>query len=949
MGAGDSLAAVRASLRRAFPLLTLLGLAHCGPSGVDVHASSPPGRSTAAVWSAKPPSPIPALPVEAAPLGRLPADVRPLHYALDLTIVPERERVPGSVAITLNLDRARDVIWLHGRDLNVLRASVEPEGAAPVAATWHVADARAGVAALRLARPVGPGKVTARIAFEAPFARGMDGLYRVERGGASYAFTQLEPMHAREAFPSLDEPAFKAPFDVTLTVPKGAQAVANTRATGSSDAPSGLQRVTFATTEPLPTYLLAWAVGPLDTVEASPIPPNAVRKRPLPLRGVAARGRGPELAFALARTSEIIAHLEEYFGVEYPYDKLDIIAVPERQGAMENAGAITFSEWLILLDERSAPVNQRMDCLSVLTHELAHLWLGDLVTMPWWDDLWLKEAAATWMAARTTQALYPAYELNIDELREVHAAMAEDSLLSARQIRQEIREQHDIFNAFDGITYQKGGGVIAMFERWLGPDTFRQGVRSYLKDHRHGSATVDDLLASLSAAAGRDVAAPFRSFLFQPGVPFVEASLTCGVGGKPASLALRQSRFLPVGSAGSAEDASRTWQIPICARYPKNARGTETAVACALLTEREGTLPLPGEACPAWVLPNADGAGYYRWSLPSADVGKLSAIGASKLNVRERLSLAESLNAAFRRGTTPAAEVMTAIAPLARDPHPAVAVTPMSFVHTAREWLEDGASRAAVEQFGRSLYAPLYRELGWEPRKGKAEESPGTKLLRQQIIVFLTLSARDAGVRKEAAARGKAYVGFGKDGAIHPEAVDPNLAGIALAVAVQEEGPPLFDALAGRLSSIDDERVRAQILHALGAVRDPALAARARALSLDPRVRLNEMMTPIQAQLDQIETREAAWEWFKGHVDAVLDRLPSTSSGYLPLVAMPFCDKRRAAEVESLFSSRIQRLDGGPRNLASTMEVIKLCTAQRDAQLPSLRAFFARPRPGSRG
>jgi cytosol alanyl aminopeptidase len=883
---------------------------------------------------------------EEPPLVRLPSDVRPTRYSLTLEISPERERFSGNVKIELELERARDVIWMHGSDLTVKAASAVAQGSF-VNVKWEQVHPN-GVAALRFDRPVGPGPVTVSIGYDAAFGDGVMGLYRAEKGGARYAFTHFEPVRARQAFPCLDEPIFKTPFDVTLVVPKDAKAVANSSELRREDTSDGRSRVTFATTAPLPTYLLAWAVGPLDVVTSPPIPPNAIRKRPLNLRGVAAQGRGPELTYALARTAEMVGALEDYFGLEYPYDKLDIIAVPQRNGAMENAGAITFREILLLIDDKTASLAQRRYMLVVLAHELAHMWLGDLVTMPWWDDLWLKEAAATWMSDLIVRKLYPEHAFEVDTLEHTHHAMSADSLQTARQIRQEIRELHDIVNAFDDITYDKGGAVIGMFERWVGPEVYRRGLQDYLKKHHSGVASMSDLLASVSAASGKDVATPFRTFLDQPGVPYVEARAVCEGNAATPKLALRQSRYVPLGSEA---DPNRTWQIPVCARYPKDQG---TAVACTLLREREGALELPGlpgGACPAWVMPNADGAGYYRWSLAAEDRSKLAASGYAKLNVSERLSFAQSLKAGFQRGATPAAEVMAALAPLARDPSYAVAVKPMDLLRTAIHWLEGDPAVAAVEKYGRDLYAPVYRDLGWEPKKGKGKgQGPGNApaesvdqgLLREQVIDFLALTVRDPSARKEAVKRAKAYLGFGKDAAIHPEAVDPALAGVALAVAVQEEGGPIFDAILAKLATTNDEAVRLRLLSALGRTKDPVLAARARELSLDPRVRAHEMMTTVFPQVDQTETREAGWTWFKEHLDALIGRLSPKGSGFLPWVGSSFCDRARATEVKAVFAPRIKELDGGPRNLASVTEAIELCVSQRDAQKESARAFFTK-------
>ncbi|MEJ7728501.1 MAG: M1 family metallopeptidase [Polyangiaceae bacterium] len=875
-----------------------------------------------------------AQPAEQPPLGRLPADVRPTRYKLALEVAPDRDRFSGTVEMAIELGRARDTIWMHAKDVAARKVTVQLEGQELVSGSLQqVTDG--GVAAVRLPRAVGPGKATLVIEYEAPFGR-LEGLYKVQSGGKPYLFTQLESVFARRMFPGFDEPAFKTPYDVTLVVPKGMPAIANTTQTARAPGPNGMDRVTFATTEPLPTYLLAIAVGDLDIVEAPPIAPNEARKRPLPFRGVAVKGRGKELAYALQHTPAILATLERYFGIEYPYDKLDIIAVPDKGGAMENAGAVTFGELLLLLDEKTAPVAQQRAYAYVMAHELAHQWFGDLVTMPWWDDIWLNEAFATWMGYKATAAWRPDLQADIRALEGVHEAMVTDSLLSARQIRQEVRDNGDILNAFDSITYKKGGGVLSMFERWVGAEAFRRGVQQYLAAHRHGSATADDFLGAVSKAAGKDVTTPFKSFLFQAGLPLVEARISCGAG-KPR-LELAQSRFLPLGSTG---DPKRTWQIPVCARYPVGAEVKET---CTLLAEEKAGVDLEGTACPGWVLPNADASGYYRWMLSVADTRKLAAAGWAKLGPRERTSFAESLRTGWSRGTLPAAELMPMLAPLADDPQPAVVAAAASVLDGVHDWLALEPAGAEVEAYGRKIFAKKYREVGWAAPQGKAEP-PERRMLRKEVVSFMVTGARDAGARREAAARGKAYLGIGKDDAFHPEAVDPNLAEAALAALGETESATAFDALSARLDRTTDEVVRRRLLAGLGAPRDAATAARARTLTLDPRLRVIEALLPLGAQLAEPTTREAAWKYFVENVDAILARLsPARAAGVISVAAV-FCDRARADEVERVLGPRWTQLEGGARNLAATLETIRICAARRDKQLAETRAWFTAGKP----
>ncbi|EYF08192.1 M1 family metallopeptidase [Chondromyces apiculatus] len=890
----------------------------------------PPGRA------APPPA---AEASEAPPLGQLPGHARPLHYKLTLQIVPAQDRFSGTAEILVDLPAPRSILWMHARDLAAKSASARPEGGQPVAGKLEQVDPT-GVAKLTLDRPVGPGRVTLHVDYDAPLPETSFGLYKVRRGRRAYAFTQFEATSARLAFPGFDEPAYKTPFDVTLLVPRGEVAISSGREVERASATGDLDRVTFATTPPLPTYLLAFAVGPLDVVDAPAVPPTPARKTPLPLRGVATKGRGAELAYALRHTGSLVKALEDYTALPYPFDKLDMIAVPDKRGAMENAGAVTFSEFLLLIEEPHSSTRQRHAFFSVGAHELAHMWFGDLVTMPWWNDLWLKEASANWLAAHAVRAVRPDIDLDTHMLDNVHGAMGTDGLVSARKIRQEIRDHHDITNAFDGITYDKGYGVITMFERWLGPEAYQRGIRAFLGAHRYGNATDDDYLAEISRATGRDVATPMRTFLDQPGIPLIEASLTCE--GKPR-LHLKQSRYLPLGSAG---DRTARWQVPVCARYPRDAGGKALETSCVLLTEREGDLPLVGDTCPAWIAPNADGSGYYRWSLPAPQLDKLARLGLPHLSVREKLSLGTSVKASFRQGATSGADALATLAPLASDPRHEVAVEPIALLRNALDWLHGDPAQGAVEAYAQRLYTPVFLKHRWRPRSGAGGkpgspgETEGDSILRVDVLHFLALSAMDPAVRKEAAALGRAYIA---GGALQTDIVLPELAATVVAVALQEGDAALFAQALAVLTATEDESDRSNLLFGMASARAPALAARARELTLDPRLQSREVRHILGTQLQDPVLREAAWQWLEQNLDAVIQRLGPQRSGWLPGLASSFCDSAHAERTSTLFSPRIAKLDGGPRSLATTLESIHLCTARRRAQLDGLRAFFETP------
>jgi len=866
-----------------------------------------------------------AIPTEPTPELQLPSDVRPTRYALSLEIVPDRPDFHGTADIAVTLGKPRQVIWLHGRELKVAQASVEV-GTETVPARYEQVTEE-GVAKLTLARSIGPGNATIHLAWSRAYEPKLTGLYLAPEGSVNYAYTQFEAIDARRAFPGFDEPGFKTPFDVTLTVRSADVAVANTFPVSEEPAGPGMKRIHYAETRPLPTYLIAWAVGPFDVVEGPTLPPNSIRNRPVPMRGIAPKGHPGEFAYALKTGAEILLLQEKYFGIAYPYEKLDQVAVPDyAYGAMENAGEIHYREDALLFKEGTSAEEGRAEIASIMAHEQAHQWFGDLVTMRWWNDAWLNESFATWLASRTVAEWQPALLSLVDQEKSVSGAMKNDALVSARAIRQPVTSTKDILDQFDGLTYQKGGGVLAMFERFVGALPFRRGVSAYIAAHADGGGSTDDLLASISQAAGRDMTAPFRTFLDQAGVPLVEATVSCSP--KP-HLSLKQTRYFPLGSGGKQD---RTWQIPVCARFSVSGKASE---ACTLLSQPEGSIDLPG--CPEWLTPNAEGAGYYHWALTGEDLRKLRSAGYPHLSILERINLAQALRAAVFAGTLPIAEALEALAPLAQDPEGEVASEAMPLVGFARERLASVDERPRVNAYAVKLFAPVLGRVGFSGAKG---ESASTRRLRGQVIRLLAQS-RDPAVLREAVKRGLAYAGLA-DGKFHPEAVDPDLAGLVLGIAVEEGDQKIFDALAERLARTDDAETRGRILRALGQARDAERSARALALSLDPLLRKDEGLIEVFSQAADYRTRDTAWTWLRAHFDTLAPKLPEGYPASTPYVATSFCDTRHADEAMAFFSPRAEKHDGLPKNLREAVELVHLCAAQVAAQRESAHKFFAK-------
>lgn len=866
------------------------------------------------------------------PAGQLPKDVVPLGYDLQLTMDPDATGFSGHTEISIRLTEPRDVIWLHGWELQVSEAGIELADGSTLPATYEQVN-DAGLVKLTLPETVQPQDATLVFDYTANYFSGLDGAYRVESGGDWYVFTQFEPAHARRVFPGFDEPAYKTPFHLQFTIPESDRIVSTTPVTDTESPGNGMQQYTFAETKPLPTYLIAFAIGPLDIVEAAPIPPNAVRDRPIPLRGVAAKGKGEQMKYALEHTGELLAIMEDYFQIPYPFQKIDIIAVPDFSGgAMENVGAITFREvYLLIPDPEKAPTWQLHAYIEVMAHELAHQWFGNLVTMPWWDDIWLNEASATWMEAKTVEAWDANHPTEQGIAGTIQSAMGADSLANARQIRQPIESTHDIENAFDGITYSKGGSVLLMFENYLGEEVFREGVQYHLEKFAFGNADVFDFLESLSHVAGKDITPAFRSFLFQPGIPLVDVALDCSE--DKVSVNLDQSRYLPMGSSGEREFE---WNVPVCLKY---AADNGVQKQCMMLEQQQADFELQAESCPAWIMPNAGGVGYYHWTLDDSGYSALLD-AADQLSMLELLAVESSIKAGYHAGRLDAAAALGALAPLADSAHFEVAEAPMSVIANAHDFLVDDALRDNVAAYARELYSDYSVAAEFTPGKAPAESTERDHHVT--VARFLADTGEHEAIRKAATAAGHALVGFGGDGKIHMDAVSPDYMFLALGIAVQESGADFYDHLVTLFKGTENPLVRRGILNALGGATAPELTERTRTLLLDPALKRNEVPRLLYSYAGEQENQVEAWNWLREHYDQVIALMAPDHASDLPFVAAGFCSKERADEVQAFFAQRSQELPGGPRNLAKAVEVITLCEAQKEAQSASASAFFSK-------
>jgi alanyl aminopeptidase len=861
------------------------------------------------------------------PQGRLPGWAVPQSYQLAFKVDPAKDNFTGTTTIKIKLNQASDHVWLDGKELKVSKVSITDAAGKVHPGKYVEADAKAGVARVDFGTTLKPQDLTLTFEYSAPFNGQLQGLYKVSAKGKPYTMTQMEPISARYAFPSFDEPGFKTPFDISLTIPSDEVGVANTQQVKEVAAEKGWKTLTFSQTLPLPTYLVAFGVGPWSIEKAPDITPNAYRAKPLPLRGIAAEGEAPRMKHVLGETPSIIHALENYYGFGYPWDKLDVLAAPDfAAGAMENAGLVTFRDWLLLLDKDS-PAKNVQGSFNVTAHELAHQWTGDAVTMEWWNDIWLNEAFATWMQQKVTMEVHPEYRADLDRVSGAQGAMRNDSLVSARRVTQPITGNGDIMTAFDGITYQKGAGVIAMFENYVGDKTFQKGMRAYIQKHKFGNAVTNDLVDAIAKAAGKGDAFKhaFHSFLDQSGVPYVQTKLVQKDG--KTTLDLTQSRYLPVGSKG---DSSRVWGVPVCVRYG-TADGSK--VSCEMLDKATGSMVLADASKPTWVMPNANASGYYRFSMGKQSLAALTA-EVGKLSDAEQLAYADAVSASFQHGDMDAGAELAALKPLTSSKIREVATAPMG----SAEWIyyyvaKTDAQRAKVANWVKDAYLPRLEQLGYQRKAGESDDA---SLMRSTLAGGLAFTYKVPAVRAELLKQGDAALKKKADGRLNLTAADPDLLGDALGVAVQEHGKPAVDALIAELPQTSDAALRNGILAGLSQVDDPALTVQVRDLSLDKNVKVGEMAMLLYGGRDTVAQRDALWSWFTAHYDQILKRTGSFSGGRLPsLAGAGGCSVAEGDRLQAFFKGKSQDAAGIDRGLAQTSESIQLCSALSAKQDPT--------------
>jgi aminopeptidase N len=843
---------------------------------------------------------------------RLPSTVVPDHY--DLSVEPDLAAATfaGVERITVTLRQPSMSIVLNAAEIQFGAVTITAAGRAQQARVSLDPAKEQATLTVPATMPAGPAEIDIR--YRGKLNDDLRGLYLSKANNRRYAVTQLEATDARRMFPSFDEPAFKATFALTATIDAGDHAISNGAVVSDKPGPGADKHtVTFEKTPKMSTYLVALAVGDFECTSG-----NADGT---PIRICATPDKKGQTGLALEAAQEIIRYYNRYYSVKYPFKKLDVVAVPDfAAGAMENTAAIFYRETYLLADPKTASVTVRKNIALVLAHEMAHQWFGDLVTMQWWDDLWLNEGFANWMETKPIKAWKPEWHLELDEVRSNQRAMALDSLNSTRPIRAKASTPAEINELFDAIAYEKGAAVLRMIEGWVGEEAFRTGVNAYVDRFKYANAKAEDFWGTLASSTGKPVDKVMAGFVDQPGVPLVDAAVRCQAGRGSATISQERVPGTRVSKARKGAAAGRTWTIPVCVRNPE-ARTTCTVVAAA-----PATVPL--DACPAWVMANAGARGYYRVVNPPAMVRSLVP-NVTALSPAERIALLSDEWALVRAGRHDVGMFLDLASGLKGERSPDVMQTLLEPLGTIGEYLTTKASRAAYMTWLSDLLQPAMQEVGWSTSSNDTDD---TRALRAALVSALGGVAQDPQV----VAKAREIVLQELD---KPGSVEPALLNVAVTVAARQGDAALYEKYLARSRAASAPEEHYRYLYALAAFSDPALVRRTFDLILGPEVRNQDAKIFIASLLRNRGAQALAWRLLQARWDQVQKKMGEFVGNTVIVGALSaFCDARTLAEVRQFFAKH--KVPDAERTLQQTIERISTCSQLAATQAPKLAEWL---------
>ncbi|WP_263381913.1 M1 family metallopeptidase [Granulicella arctica] len=829
---------------------------------------------------------------------RLPDGVHPEHYSLSLTPDLQAATFAGTETIDLTLDAPSTTITLNAIEIK-FGSVMSGSQTAQVSL-----DPDKEQATFTFPQALPAGKVKLAIQYTGILNDKLRGFYLSKTKARNYAVTQFESTDARRAYPSFDEPALKATYDIALTVDAGDTVISNTNQIADTPAGPGKHTLKFATTPKMSTYLVAFLVGDFKCTSG--------KADGVPIRACSTPDKVQYTKFAVESSEFVLHYYDTYFGIKYPMPKLDMIALPDFEaGAMENFGCITYRETDLLVDSKTGSTNSKKEVASVVAHEMAHQWFGDMVTMEWWDNLWLNEGFATWMSNKPLEKWHPEWNVLQDRALEMQGTLDYDSQATTRTIRATANTPAEINEMFDGIAYGKAGAVLGMVENYLGEEVFRQGVHNYLQAHLYANATAEDFWGAQTTTSHKPVDAIMKSFVVQPGVPLVTLSEKQG-----SSFPAAQSRFFLAQNPDNK--TGQQWTIPVCFK----------GSACQLLTPEKTSIDAPVGGGADYV--NAAAAGYFRTAYMKTQLAAVTAKAETSLSGPERIGLVGDQWALMRAGQSSVGDYLSLMLAVKNDRDGAVLENALGKLSTINARIASDEDRTRLASVIRAQLAPVYASLG----KVKAEDSYDNSTRR--AVLFNTLGrAGDPAVLADA--RSVTDKSFSNN-----KAGDPQYINAAISVAAAHGDAALYEKFLAQSKDEHDPVLQADALQTLPSFTDPALVTRTLDYAVSGQVRNQSSWILIAVLLSQRETSEQAWSYVQSNWDKVHAQLTASSGARIVSAAGAFCTVQKRDEVSSFFATH--KVDGADRTLAKSIDGINACIQLRASQEPNLKQWLDQQR-----
>ncbi len=835
---------------------------------------------------------------------RLPQNITPQHYTLAIAPEIAKATFSGTETIDVTLAAAAKTVTLNALDLQI--QSVTADGQAGSVSF----DVPKQQATFTFPRALPAGHAVLSLTFTGMLNDKLRGFYLSKTKARNYAVTQFESTDARRAFPCFDEPAFKATFDVSLTVDASDQVISNTNMLSDTPAGAGKHRVVFAPTPRMSTYLVAFLVGDFACSKGG--------VDGVPIRVCSTPDKVQLTTFALKAAEHFLHYYDGYFGIRYPMPKLDLIGIPDFEaGAMENFGAITYRETGLLLDDKDASTNSKKRVAETVAHEMAHQWFGDMVTMQWWDNLWLNEGFATWMEDKAADEWHPEWNFPQDVVGSLDSTLNADARRTTHPIRQAAETPEEIAELFDEIAYGKAGAVIGMVEHWVGPKVFQQGVHNYLAAHLYANATAEDFWNAQTTASKLPVDKVMSSFIDRPGVPLL------AFGGKQEmGFPVTQSRFYLAGLNADEREAHSApgWTVPVCVK-------TGSAPACTLLSKNSAEVTLPAGTPMPFFYANAGQKGYYRVSYTPEQLKAITASVEKGLSVPERIGFVGDRWALTRAGQGSVGDFLDLVLVLKQDKNAVVLDTALSSIGQIRSKIADDADRLKLNLVIRNQFGPVYAALGNDAGKASFDQ--------QQIRTELFDALGEADDPKtEAHALQVTLDYFSRKKVTEPDIVDASV------MLTAEHGDTSFyEEMLNVSEQVSDPGLESETQELLTRFHDPKLVVRTLEYATSGAVRNQDSWILLALELNQRQSRDLAWTWIEDHWDKVKAQLTTASGGELIAATGSFCTVEKRNEVAAFFSTH--PVEASDRSLAKALDSIDDCVRLRAEQEPKLKAWLA--------